>query len=118
MNLLNNWLIQAIIGNIVWFILCKIVKWFRNNSKKQKVEIIKDKSYSKSLIQKQFHICFWVSSCLSILIIIILINHLQNKIPTLFLFFVIINFWCYILMLGAFDVSLDYVPNDKLKPKQ
>ena len=57
MNLLNNWLAQAIIANVVCYILGKIVKWFihdlKSNRKEQNPTISK---YSKKELRKEFYI--------------------------------------------------------------
>jgi len=117
MDLLNNWLIQAIIGNLVWLILAKIFKWFRDNSQIKNKEIINDKEYSKILVKKQFSVCFWIASISTIILLVILLNQLQNKYSFLFVFLIIIVFWCYILMLGAFEASFKYMPDDKFNHK-
>ena len=57
MDLLNNWLVQAIIGNFACFILSKIAKWFIANRKSNKNNNTKVLSkYSKKILRKEFYI--------------------------------------------------------------
>ena len=117
MNLLNNWLFQSIISNLIWVIILAIVKWIRSMSKKEKAEIINDKIYSKKLVKNQFNICFYLSSFLTIILFVLIANNLQIRFQFLFIFAIFGIFFCYILMLGAFEASLEYMPDDKFKKK-
>lgn len=57
-NLLNNWLFQAIVGNIVCFILAKIAKWFYNDIKTTNYKSVQTplQKHSKKVLRKQFYI--------------------------------------------------------------
>lgn len=58
-DLLNNWLVQAIIGNLVCYLLSKSVKSFRKwlNSPSNKVDNMRCyPKYSKKTLRKQFYI--------------------------------------------------------------
>ena len=59
-NLLNNWLVQALIGNIVCFIFARIAKWIYNDIKNSKSKSIEKplSKYSKKTLRKQFYISF------------------------------------------------------------
>lgn len=117
MDIFNNWLFQSIFSNFIWAIIVIIIKWFHSTPKKEKLEIEKDKDYSKRLVKNQFNICFWISSVSTILITIIVSNNFQDNIPFLFTFLIIAVFWCYIFMLGSFEAALKYMPDDKFKKK-
>ena len=109
MNLLNNWLVQVIIGNIAWIIFCKIIKWLHiklnsSNTNSSNTE----KTFSKQFINKQFKVCFFICSILTISLIVMFVNELQKQIPVLFLLFLIVIFLGFLIMLGAFDESIDH----------
>jgi len=102
MDFFNNWLLQAIIGNIVWFILVKIVKWFiknmesNNSSSNKTVE-----KYSEHTLKKQFYISL-VVSITSAPLFFFTSNQYLKAIAFLGIFFGII------LMDFAFECSLEY----------
>lgn len=64
-ELLNNWLIQAIIGNVVCYLLSKTIKPFYQwlNSKSNKVSNTQTcrPQYSKKSLRKQFYISLSVA---------------------------------------------------------
>lgn len=112
MELLNNWLVQVIIGNIAWSIFCKVCKYLKsylndlpNNSSSNST----NKLYPKRLLKKQFNICFKCSSISSITALVMLCNNLQLKFPFLFTFLLIAIFFSYFLMLGAFEGAMEYI---------
>lgn len=115
MDLLNNWLVQVIIGNIAWILFCKIAKSFKNyfklvnenNTKKTSNNYVKE-LYPKELLKKQFNISFKVSSVSTVTLLVILANNLQYKFPCLFVLLIIFDFFCYLFMLGAFEGATDY----------
>lgn len=115
MELLNNWLVQVILGNIAWILFCKIARSFKdyfkilneNNSKKLSINYSKE-LYPKELLKKQFNISFKVSSVSTITLLVILANNLQSKFPYLFILLIIFDFFCYLFMLGAFEGATDY----------
>lgn len=109
MNLLNNWLIQVFIGNIAWIIFCKTIKWIQKKLNSSSISSsINGKKYLKQFINKQFKISFFISSVLTITLIIMFANKLQNQIPELFILFGIIIFLCFLCMLGAFEESFEH----------
>ena len=56
MNLLNNWLVQAIIGNLVCFLLSKIAMWFIKNTNSTNTTTNTPYKHSKKTLKKQFYI--------------------------------------------------------------
>lgn len=114
MNLLNNWLIQAILGNVAWILFCRIIKNLKTflktlneNNSKQNSSNSPKKLYSKKLLKNQFNICFKVSSISTISLLVILANNLQYQFFALFILLIIFVFFSYILMLGSFEGSLE-----------
>lgn len=111
MEILDNWIIQVILGNIIWVIFCKVLKYFKNylddldkhNSSKKTNAL-----YPKKILEKQFNICFKISSISTISILVILFNNLQNKLPFLSISLMIGIFLCQILILGAFEGALKH----------
>ena len=103
MNLLDNWLIQAIIGNAICFILGKIALWFYKNLKSSNNKSVKKplSKYSKKSLRKQFYISFIVN-IISIFILLFFIG--KN-----FLTIVCVTsiFWCTLFMIFAFECSLE-----------
>lgn len=114
LNLLNNWFVQVILGNIAWNILCRIAKYLKNYFQQLNEHASQDpnqaKLYPIDLLKKQYNICSKLSSICIIIIIVILKNNLINSelFYLLFIACIIIIFFCYILMLGAFDGLLEY----------
>ena len=62
----------------------------------------------KELLEKQFNISLKVSSISTITLLVILANNLQDKIPYLFILLIVINLFCYLFMLGAFEGATKY----------
>lgn len=114
MNLLNNWLVQVVLGNIAWNILCKIAKYLKNYFQQLNEHTSqnpnKAKLYPIDLLKKQYNICSKLSSICVIIIIVILINNLLNSelFYLLFITSIITIFLCYLFMLGAFEGLLEY----------
>ena len=109
MDLLNNWLVQVFIGNIAWIVFCKIIKWLHLKLKSSnKSSNINEKKFSKRFINKQFKICFFLSSLLTISLIIMFVNELQKQFVALFIFLGFILFFCFLLMISAFEESLEH----------
>lgn len=117
MDLLNNWLIQVVLGNIAWNLLCKIVNYFKNyfqqlnKNTSQSSNATSNNLYPIDLLKKQYNACSKISSACVVLIVVILINNLLNSefFYSLFIFSIIIIFLCYILMLGAFEGVLRHL---------
>lgn len=114
-KLLNNWLFQVILGNIVWILFCKVVKYFKNYFKilneynsKNPNNNSSNQLYPKKLLKKQFDISFKVSSISTVTLLVLLANNLQYKFSFLFLLLIIFDFFCYLFMLGAFEGSLEH----------
>ena len=103
-DLLNNWLIQAIIGNVVCYFLSKFIfsfkKWLNTPIK----TTINSKSniplYSKKSLRKQFYVSLFIV-ILSIPIFILT----SNQFLKVFSFFSFI--WFIFFMYCAFECSLD-----------
>ena len=111
MELLNNWLVQVIIGNIIWIFLCNIskkVQKFFEYINETPASNSSTKLYPKELLKKQFNISFKVSSISTIVIFVILANNLQYKLQFLFILLIIVVIFCYLFMLGAFDGATEY----------
>lgn len=111
--LLNNWLFQTIIGNIIWIVLCSFSKKFKKFLKyidETPTSNTSNKLYPKELLKKQFNISFKVSSVSSIVIFIMLINNIHSIYPyqILFLFLIVVVIFCYLFMLGAFEGATEY----------
>lgn len=117
MYLFNNWLFQSLFSNVIWIVIVAVFKWIYHHLKEENIKIEKDQKHSKKLTQKQFNISFWVSSISTISIFIILGNHLQYAYSFLFLSLIVVDFFCFMFMLGAFEESLKYMPDDKFDKK-
>ena len=106
MNIFDNWLIQAIVGNIVWIVLCRLVKCFFTVQPYTPSNNPAD-IYPKTLVKKQFYTCCRVSSVATITLIVLLFNNLYKQYESLCILLMITIFFCYILMAGAFDAALN-----------
>jgi hypothetical protein len=109
MDLLNNWLVQVFIGNIAWITLCKIIKWLRIQLNSSVTKTYQpERKFTEQFINKQFKICFFLSSVLTISLIIMFVNELQKQFVALFIFLGIILFFCFLLMISAFEEALEH----------
>ena len=103
MNILDNWLIQSIIGNVVCFILGKIIIYFFNFLKSKNMTFSNKKisHYSKKTLRTEFYISFIIN--------IISITGLFFFIGKNFLTVLCtsIIFWSTLFMIFAFECSLE-----------
>lgn len=101
MNLLNNWLVQAIIGNVVCYILSQIVKLLMNTPESANKDVSKPLAkHSKHVLRKEFYISLAVSiTCVPIFFLIP--NKYLKLISLMFMFLGIFFMYC------AFECSLE-----------
>lgn len=105
MNIFDNWLIQAVIGNVVCFILSKIAisfyNWIKTQSSKKVVNTQEyTPSYSKKTLRKQFYICLII-----MIICIPIFFFATNK--TLKALSLVFGPWSAFLMLCSFECALE-----------
>lgn len=102
MNLINNWLFQAIFANILWGIITMLVKAFIKwiNTKPQKTQVsLNTPRYSKKTLRLQFYICL-IIGILSFYTL--LFADESSKAVS------IVSFgWCLFLMISSFECSLE-----------
>lgn len=108
MNFLDNWLVQAIIGNAACFVLSKtikfLIKYFSKPATTEK-EII----YSKSVLRKEFYI----SLVFFLLIVMYFINS-PIKEDSNGVIYVIFALWTLFFLISAFECSLEQNVNPKI----
>jgi len=119
MNFFDNWFVQAIIVEFALKIFHLIIVWLKNNFNNSNVDKPPQNLYSKRNIKKQFSICFWISSLLCAFSMIYMYNSTQNRdFQFLICLIGIVAFFCFLLILGAFDVAIDYMPNETINKEQ
>ncbi len=103
MNILDNWLLQAIIGNVVCFVLGKIAVYFFNSIKSNNAKTSKKllSNYSKKILRQQFYI----SLVFNLISIIGLFFFIGKNFLTVLCTTVI--FWSTLFMIFAFECSLE-----------
>lgn len=95
LNLLNNWLVQAIVGNIIWLILCETIKYISKKMKSNnKTQVnISNKSCSVDLIQKQFSFAYYCVIFSTFTLACYIANKSQNINLLVILFFVLLLYF-------------------------
>lgn len=108
MKLLDNWLVQAIIGNVACFILSRVLKSFiRYFSTPPKTE--KTTYYSKSALRKEFYISLTI-----ILFIAFCFAYPSLKSDSNIIFPISIVLWALFFLISAFECSLEQNIEQKL----
>lgn len=92
LNLLNNWLIQAIIGNFIWVILCKTSKFLYNkfNNLKQ----LKNNTHSKNNFKNKFEILFYTFNFFIFTLECYFLNYYQYDNPIILLYSLLLFVAC------------------------
>lgn len=105
MNIFDNWLVQAIIGNVVCFILSKIATsfytWIKTPTSKKVINSQKyTPSYPKKTLRKQFYICL-------VIMIICIPIFLSTTNQTLKALSLVLGPWSAFLMICSFECALE-----------
>lgn len=105
--MIDNWLFQNLFANLIWIIISWVVinihKSIKNSQKENNNKI--HTTYSKKILRLQFYICsILVIGCFSILAFTNVNDFFRGM-----LFYSI--FWSSLLVLSAFECSLDNFPN-------
>jgi hypothetical protein len=103
-DLLNNWLVQAVIGNVVCYLLSKAVKSFHKwlNSKSNKITDTPNcyPKYSKKALRKQFYISLCVAIT-GVPIFFLSTSQFLKYVSSFMMFFGVVLFYF------AFECALD-----------
>lgn len=122
LNLLNNWLFQAIIGNIIWIALCytvkKIYNIYQKSKKKNNNKIIK---YNKSFKVKLENLLFWffISSMIGLFTLTMsAMNGLHYKHPFIFSLLDVLIILTQCILSNKINSALDYCFDNKYDGKK
>lgn len=108
MNIFNNWLFQAVIANLICFLLGNVFISIYKTFKKIDTANIKN-SYKISTLRKQFYFS------LILLIVSVILLFIFKK-QTILVTACVLGFWCIVFIISAFECSVEQItPKSKSK---